>query len=198
MTSMLVIFFVEFGSSRYLARIDEKVMALQLRESGSHNTVTEPVSSFLTRRKVVINGKQVAISAALAGEAAQQAAETLVGENVQAEAMAENEDVDEEAALLDHPNGVRKTDSRQCLHSGHHHYEPPPMSAESCPGISDVTRKSQLVAVGIMEGGLCFHSIFVGLTLAVSQGGGFVSLLSAIMFHRMPRCFGEVANCRNV
>ena len=35
-----------------------------------------------------------------------------------------------------------------------------------------------------MEGGLCFHSIFVGLTLAVATGGGFVSLLIAIMFHR--------------
>jgi hypothetical protein len=195
---MLFIFFVEFGSSRYLARIDEKVMALQLRESGSQNTVIEPVSSFLTRRKVVINGKQVAISAALAGEAAQQAAETLVRENVQDEAMAEDEVLDEEAALLDHPNGVRKTDSRRCSHSGHHHYEPPPMNADTCPGISDVTRKSQLLAVGIMEGGLCFHSIFVGLTLAVSQGGGFVSLLTAIMFHRIITALGIGADCRNV
>jgi hypothetical protein len=186
MTSMLVIFFVEFGSSRYLSRIDEKVMALQLRESGSHNTVVEPLSSFLARRKVVINGKQVAISAALAGEAAQQAAETFIRENGVAESMVEDEDdvvIDEEAALLDHPNGVRKT--RRCSHSGHHHFEPPPRDAGSCPGISDVTRKSQLLAVGIMEGGLCFHSIFVGMTLAVSQGGGFVSLLTAIMFHRI-------------
>ena len=200
MTSMLVIFFVEFGSSRYLARIDEKVMALQLRESGSHNAVIEPLSSFLARRKVVINGKQVAISAALAGEAAQQVAETVIRENGTTEHMVEDEDdmdVDEEAALLDHPNGVRKTDSRRCSHSGHHHFEPPPADAGSCPGISDATRKSQLLAVGIMEGGLCFHSIFVGLTLAVIRGGGFVSLLSAIIFHRM-LCLIDFTNCRNI
>ena len=196
MTSMLVIFFVEFGSSRYLARIDEKVMALQLRESGSQNTVIEPLSSFLARRKVVINGKQVAISAALAGQAAQQAAETFIRENGEVEPMVEDE-VDEETGLLDHPNGVRKTDSRRCSHSGHHHFEPPPADAGSCPGISDVTRKSQLLAVGIMEGGLCFHSIFVGLTLAVSQGGGFVSLLSAIMFHRI-LCLIDFTNSRNI
>ena len=181
---MLLIFFVEFGSSRYLARIDQEVMALQLRESGSHNTVIEPVSPFLTRRKVVINGKQVAISAALAGEGPPHSADTPVRENTQAEPVSQGEEVDEEAGLLDHPNGVRKTDSRPFSHSGHHHFELPPINPGSCPEMSEVTRKSQLLAVGIMEGGLCFHSIFVGLTLAVSQGGGFVSLLSAIMFHR--------------
>ena len=80
MVAVLVIFFVEFASSRYLARIDEKVMAIQLRKSGSQNTVIEPVTNFLARRKVVINGKRVAISTALAGEAAGRAAETLVQE----------------------------------------------------------------------------------------------------------------------
>jgi solute carrier family 39 (zinc transporter), member 1/2/3 len=78
---------------------------------------------------------------------------------------------------------LRKSGSRRCSHTGHHHFEPPPMDA-AVAGINDVTRKSQLLAVGIMEGGLCFHSIFVGLTLAVAQGGGFISLLTAIMFHR--------------
>jgi ZIP Zinc transporter len=192
MLAMLVIFFVEFASSRYLASIDEKVMALQLRESGSQNTVIEPVTNFLTRRKVVINGKQVAISAALAGEAVERPTEIPVREST----VLQEEEVDEESALLNHAdgrhhhhidgNGLRKGDSsvEGNSHTGHHHYDPPPVDASICPGISDATRKSQLLAVAIMEGGLCFHSIFVGLTLAVATGGDFVSLLIAIMFHR--------------
>jgi len=193
MLAMLVIFFVEFASSRYLASIDEKVMAIQLRESGSQNTVIEPVTNFLTRRKVVINGKQVAISVALAGEAVERPAEILVLESTETQ---EEEEVNEESALLNHAdgsrhrhvdgNGVRKADSSviEESHTGHHHYEPPPVDGSSCPEISDATRQSQLLAVAIMEGGLCFHSIFVGLTLAVATGGGFVSLFIAIVFHR--------------
>ena len=192
MIAMLVIFFVEFASSRYLARIDEKVMAIHLRESGSQNTVIEPVTTFLSRRKVVINGKRVAISAALAGETADRATEILVRESPEHTTAVV---VDEESPLLDHleGNGGRKANSclpsstRDSSHRGHHHYDPPPVNGSNCPGFSDVTRKSQLLAVAIMEGGLCFHSIFVGLTLAVATGGGFVSLLIAIMFHRTHR-----------
>jgi ZIP Zinc transporter len=181
MIAMLIIFFVEFASSRYLARIDEKVMAMQLRESGSQNAMIEPVTTFLTRRKVIINGKRVAISEALAGEAAERAAETLVIESPPTT-------LNEGSPLLAHPesNGVGKVDSsRLQSHCGHHHYDPPPVDTSESVGLSDVTRKSQLLAVAIMEGGLCFHSIFVGLTLAIATGGGFVSLLTAIMFHRI-------------
>ena len=103
MTAMFIIFFVEFASSRYLASIDEKVIALQHRESGTQNTVIEPVTKFLTRRKVVINGKQVAISAALAGEAAERVAETFLHESINPEG--EDEQVDEASALLEHSDG---------------------------------------------------------------------------------------------
>jgi solute carrier family 39 (zinc transporter), member 1/2/3 len=203
MIAMLVIFFVEFASSRYLAQIDEKVMAMQLRESGSQNTVIEPVTKFLTRRKVVINGRQVGISAALAGEATEATDEIFVRASHGNSAAAV---VDEESALLDHQegNGVRKDDSSppsrgtNSVHRGHHHYDPPPLSGSDCPGMSDATRKSQLLAVAIMEGGLCFHSIFVGLTLAVATGGEFISLLSAIMFHRTPHLTAHLSKRTNV
>lgn len=182
MVAMLVIFFVEFASSRYLTRIDEKVMAMQLRNSESQQNVIEPVTTFLTRRKVVINGKRVEISEAIAGEAAERAAESILRQ------PPAEDNVDEESSLLEHPNGLRKSDSgRRDSHHGHHHYDPPPVDGSDVTGnMDDVTRKSQLLAVGIMEGGLCFHSIFVGLTLAVATGGGFISLLTAIMFHRTP------------
>ena len=178
MTAMLVIFFVEFASSRYLAQIDEQVLVMQRRESGSHHAIIEPVTALLARRKVIIGGKQVAISAALAGEMDSPAAQTLVQEPEDP-----THPDDEESPLLGRPDGVRKADSRLGSHSGHHHYDPPPMNVSQYE-LSNVTRESQLLAVGIMEGGLCFHSIFVGLTLAVATEGGFVSLLTAIIFHR--------------
>ena len=179
MTAMLVIFFVEFASSRYLARIDEKVITMQLRESGNHDVTIEQITTFLARRKVVIGGKQIAITAAFADEAAEQVPQTPVRAS-----FSSSTHVDEETALLQHADGVvRKGDARQDSHAGHHHFDPPPIDGSRCD-LSDVTRKSQLLAVTIMEGGLCFHSIFVGLTLAVATGGGFVSLLIAIMFHR--------------
>ena len=199
MVSMLTIFFIEFASSRYLAQIDEKVMAMQLRESGSRETVIEPVTSFLTRRKVVINGKRVEISEALAGEVAERVVETLVNDPEEDDDDDDDDEatdsgigrtVDEESPLLAAEANGRKRLSRRnsgCPdeHRGHHHLYPPPVDASTCPGMTDVTRKSQLLAVGIMEGGLCFHSIFVGLTLAnVSTSGSFVSLFIAIMFHR--------------
>jgi len=192
MLSTLFIFFIEFASSRYLARIDEKVMVIQLRESGNQETVIEPVAAFLARRKIVINGKHVEISEALAG---QRVVETLVinaedapryaGENCDAGTT-----VDEESPLLHSvlANGRKRSSRRNSTsaeHRGHHHFDPPPLDLSRSPGMTDATRKSQLLAVAIMEGGLCFHSIFVGLTLAtVSTGGSFVSLFIAIMFHR--------------
>jgi hypothetical protein len=175
MTSMLVIFFIEFASARYLSRIDEKIMEMQLRESGSQDSIIDPVSTFLTRRKVVIGGKRVGISAAIAGEAAQHTAEQVIRQTP-------GHMVDEESPLLDRQNSRRKSFDRRDSHCGHHHYDPPPVDGSEIE--DSATRRSQLLAVGIMEGGLCFHSIFVGLTLAVASGGGFVSLLTAIMFHR--------------
>lgn len=194
MISMLVIFFIEFSSSRYLASIDEKVMSLQLRSPNSLTTIIEPVTNFLTRRKIIVNGKQVSVSAALALEVAEQAAETLLRVDLPEGPLLVERDgeVDEESGLLSHSDGdATKMDStmRRGSHCGHHHYDPPPIDGSDYPGVSDATRKSQLLAVGIMEGGLCFHSIFVGLTLAVATGGGFVSLFIAIMFHRILSLF---------
>lgn len=196
---MLVIFFIEFASSRYLARIDEQIMQMQLRETGAQETFIQPLTSYLSHQHVVLGGKRVDISTAIAGEAAERAAETII---------LSPSPVDEESPLLQHVDGhtrqengevgvdreSRKTDSRgrRDSHSGHHHYDPPPVDGSGYP---DVTRQSQLLAVGIMEGGLCFHSIFVGLTLAVATGGGFVSLLTAIMFHRITFiCLGAMAD----
>jgi solute carrier family 39 (zinc transporter), member 1/2/3 len=187
MVSILVIFFVEFASSRYLAHIDEHVLNMQLNEAGNHSTLIEPITSFLTRQNIIIRGKRIDISSTIANEAAERAIESIISRPRQP---------DETSPLLNHvagetdghgptrPGELRKSPSlRRDSHCGHHHYDPPPPDGSECE-CPDVTRDSQLLAVAIMEGGLCFHSIFVGLTLAVATGSGFVSLLTAIMFHR--------------
>ena len=68
-------------------------------------------------------------------------------------------------------------------HYGHHHYMPPPLQGEVDAG-TDATRK---LGVAILEAGIIFHSVFIGLTLAVSTGSDFVSLFITIIFHRMSR-----------
>jgi hypothetical protein len=185
MSAMLVIFFVEFGSSRYLAQVDEKVMQMQLRDSGSQTSIIESVTPFLSRRKVVINGRRVSIDVAVAGEAADRAAEAVLTH----EHHGHHGPVDEETPLLESEEGPGKPrGERRDSHCGHHHYDPAPLDGHRAGNgtMSDHTRRSQLLGVAILEGGLCFHSIFVGLTLAVATGGGFISLLIAIMFHRTP------------
>jgi ZIP Zinc transporter len=198
MAAMFIIFFVEFASSRYLAAIDEKVLAMQIKESGCHDSIIQPIKALLARRQIIMNGTRMTISEALASEAAKEAAEIIIRDSVLV--------MDEETPLLVDSEGIdadedvtttlRKTDSRRDSHCGHHHYDPPPVDGSAFMSHNDVTRKSQLLAVAIMEGGLCFHSIFVGLTLAVATGSGFISLLTAIMFHRMHSTF--VADRRNV
>jgi hypothetical protein len=170
MTAMLIIFFVEFGSSRYLAKVDKKIMQMQLCDPTNQNSLVQPVKSLLIRRNVVVNGRLVNIDPTMAGEAADRVTETLIRET----------SPDEESPLLNNEEGRKPHHDSHC---GHHHYDPPPVDGHG--SLNDVTRKSQLLGVAILEGGLCFHSIFVGLTLAVATGGGFISLLIAIMFHRM-------------
>jgi ZIP Zinc transporter len=183
MIAIMVIFFVEFATTRYLAHIDEKVMRMQITEPESQHAIIQPIQHFLSNQSVVIGGKKTGINGHVASEASECGAESIL---TSSHALA-----DENTPLLiedgrSHADQQRKETRRRDSHSGHHHYDPPPINGSTCP---DVTRQSQLLAVAIMEGGLCFHSIFVGLALAVATGGGFVSLFSAIMFHRMILCY---------
>ena len=124
-------------------------------------TIIEPVTNFLTRRKIIVNGKQVSVSAALALEVAEQAAETLLRVDLPEGPLLVERDgeVDEESGLLSHSDGdATKMDStmRRGSHCGHHHYDPPPIDGSDYPGVSDATRKSQLLAVGLWKGDYVF------------------------------------------
>jgi hypothetical protein len=45
--------------------------------------------------------------------------------------------------------------------------------------------KKAVVQVFLLEMGILFHSVFIGMSLSVSVGSEFVILLIAIVFHRM-------------
>jgi solute carrier family 39 (zinc transporter), member 1/2/3 len=65
-------------------------------------------------------------------------------------------------------------------HFGHHHMIPPPMEGE----VDASTAATQKLGVLVLEAGIIFHSVFIGLTLAVSTGSNFISLFITIIFHR--------------
>ena len=42
-----------------------------------------------------------------------------------------------------------------------------------------------LLQVALLEAGILFHSVFIGMALSVATGANFIVLLIAISFHRM-------------
>ncbi|KAI5776524.1 Zinc/iron permease [Geopyxis carbonaria] len=46
-------------------------------------------------------------------------------------------------------------------------------------------RRQELLSILIVEAGICFHSLFIGLSLALTTGQEFTGLLIAIVFHQM-------------
>ena len=58
---------------------------------------------------------------------------------------------------------------------------------------------TQKLGVAILEAGIIFHSVFIGLTLAVSTGSNFISLFITIIFHRtLPLPFLRTGTDRNL
>jgi len=53
----------------------------------------------------------------------------------------------------------------------------------------EVTAQTEKLGVGLLEAGIIFHSVFIGLTLAISTGTEFYSLWVTIIFHRMHPSF---------
>ena len=121
MSAAVIIFLVEFGSTRYLAYVDSHVV----RDTAA--TALDPSDS-------------------------ESGSKLESGEHIQT----------------------------NNAHFGHHHVIPPPIEGE----IDAHTAATQKLGVGILEAGIIFHSVFIGLTLAVSTGSDFVSLFITIIFHR--------------
>lgn len=68
----------------------------------------------------------------------------------------------------------------------------PPLTAAEIEAITNAHqidaryhRQQELLSILIVEAGTCFHSIFLGLSLALSTGDGFTALFIAIVFHQV-------------
>ena len=134
MASAIIIFCVEFGSTRYLSNVDSQIVDVEspADPSDSENN---------TSNKVEL-----------------------------------------------HAN--KQDDS---VHFGHHHIAPPPVEG----AIDAHTAATQKLGLAILEAGIIFHSVFIGLTLAVSTGSNFSSLFITIIFHRMSTSL-SVIDVRNI
>ncbi|KAF1996705.1 Zinc/iron permease [Amniculicola lignicola CBS 123094] len=76
---------------------------------------------------------------------------------------------EDESRLLSHPS-VRK--------DSHHHLP------DTTPEISDAQHKKMLLQCMLLEAGILFHSVFIGMALSVATGTSFIVLLVAISFHQ--------------
>ncbi|KAG9285241.1 hypothetical protein G9A89_002137 [Geosiphon pyriformis] len=88
-------------------------------------------------------------------------------------AMKLNDEYEEEQAKIEQNNGS--------LEAGQNHSE----QRHSHGHIVLLSTRTQGLCVIILEAGICFHSIIIGMALSVSTGSKFVSLLCALIFHQI-------------
>ncbi|KAF2874999.1 ZIP zinc transporter-domain-containing protein [Massariosphaeria phaeospora] len=85
---------------------------------------------------------------------------------------ADVDDSEDDSRLLSGPSS-RKTAQHT---SAHHHTETPEMT--------EAQHRKQLLQCLLLEAGILFHSVFIGMALSVATGTSFVVLLVAISFHQ--------------
>ncbi|KAF1975271.1 Zinc/iron permease [Bimuria novae-zelandiae CBS 107.79] len=72
--------------------------------------------------------------------------------------------------------------SRPSAHKDIHRSTSP--YAEQTPDMTEAQRKKQLLQCMLLEAGILFHSVFIGMALSVATGTSFIVLLVAITFHQ--------------
>lgn len=86
------------------------------------------------------------------------------------------EDSEDESRLLARPN-TRKP-------SHHHHGDHSANPDDHTPEMTEAQHKKQLLQCLLLEAGILFHSVFIGMALSVATGTSFIVLLVAISFHQ--------------
>ncbi|KAF2187619.1 Zinc/iron permease [Zopfia rhizophila CBS 207.26] len=81
------------------------------------------------------------------------------------------DDSEDESRLLSHPSA--RKDSHPSSHTSDH-----------VPELSEAQHKKQLLQCLLLEAGILFHSVFIGMALSVATGTSFIVLLVAISFHQ--------------
>lgn len=68
--------------------------------------------------------------------------------------------------------------------SGHHHHSDVQWNDEKNDAAEEEKRKRQLLQCLLLEAGILFHSVFIGMAVSVATGTSFIVLLIAISFHQ--------------
>ena len=69
-------------------------------------------------------------------------------------------------------------------HVRHHDHHNAPAHDEHSPSANDPNEQRLILQCLLLEAGILFHSVFIGLAVSVSTGSAFVVLLIAISFHQ--------------
>lgn len=83
----------------------------------------------------------------------------------------EEDDLEDESQLLSHPHVHKRT------HDSHD-------SSPETPEKTEAQNQKLLLQCLLLEAGILFHSVFIGMALSVATGTSFVVLLVAISFHQ--------------
>lgn len=71
---------------------------------------------------------------------------------------------------------------------------PVPESDNHIQTSEEQKRKKALLQCVMLEVGILFHSVFIGMALSVATGNDFIVLLIAITFHRKFPCLASLAH----
>lgn len=93
--------------------------------------------------------------------------------NLDLDELADPMDADE-SRLLSRPNTRKRT---------HHSHDPLDLTQHT-PEMTEAQHKKQLLQCLLLEAGILFHSVFIGMAVSVATGTSFVVLLVAISFHQ--------------
>ncbi|KAF2649313.1 Zinc/iron permease [Lophiostoma macrostomum CBS 122681] len=97
----------------------------------------------------------------------------------------EDSDLDLDLDELGSPDaGASEDESRLLSHPSAHKNVHDPADAEQTMEMTEAQHKKQLLQCLLLEAGILFHSVFIGMALSVATGTSFIVLLVAISFHQ--------------
>lgn len=88
------------------------------------------------------------------------------------------------ATLPEHPRAGPSQQQQQALSSSMDLAESPYIDVETGLPVDEMTYRRMSMNITLLEGGILFHSVFVGMTVSITIDG-FVILLIAILFHQL-------------
>ncbi|MCJ1237469.1 hypothetical protein MMC14_005455 [Varicellaria rhodocarpa] len=105
--------------------------------------------------------------------------------NSEAEAEDSDLDLDELDPTVDNANLLRFNHTFPARSRGSSYIQPPSTPSIHSSSVSDTQLQQKLILqCFLLEAGILFHSIFIGMALSISVGAPFIVLLIAISFHQ--------------